>query len=299
MQRYFRKLSRGERLDDKPRSGRPPLRTSTLRRQLGQLLSRDPEAGSSRLAAALTRLQGRNVSLSTTLRVLHDIGRKWHRPVRKRLNAQQRTARVAFARAHLDDSWDDDWAYDESYFNLYRTGNRYWLKSSSEELESYPKLTRAQEKISIGIGVAISRGRKSALIVLSKGWKASELVSKFDSTLYPGLRWSNRLGKQSRLIIDNDGRHTTTAWKDYMARKQLRPLDPWPSNSPDLSPVENVFSYMKCYVESRHPSNAQELEKAVRDAWQAYPVAFTENLFDSMPRRMQQVMDTNGARIRY
>lgn len=299
MQSYFQKLTRGESLKDKPRSGRPPIRTSTLRRQLAQLLSQDPLASASVYASRLSHISGRRVSVRTIIRALHELGRTWRAPKRKRLTQRQRSERVAFARAHLRESWDGVWAYDECYFHLYRTSNRYWLKTSTDEMIQYPKLSRAQEKVSIGIGIAISRGNKSELILLSRGWTAPELKSKFDSTLLPSLNWTNRPGRQNRLLLDNDGRHHSPVFRQYMDEKGLRPIHPWPSNSPDLNPVENCFSWIKTYVERRFPSTEQELELAVRDAWRGYPTVFTERLLDSMPTRMQTVVKNNGGRIAY
>ena len=124
-------------------------------------------------------------------------------------------------------------------------------------------------------------------------------IDVFELTLYPSLGWSNRLGHQSRLMIDNDGRHQSHIWIESMERKRLRPLQPWPANSPDLNPIENVFSWMKAYVEREEPSTLQELKAAVRKAWRAYPLSATIHLMDSMPHRLQDVIQSRGRRIRH
>lgn len=227
------------------------------------------------------------------------MGYRWRVPVRQRLTKSQREARVAFAWEHLQDSWDETWAYDEAYFQLYRTKNRCWIKVSTEEATAPPHLTRAQERVSIGIAVAISRGRQSALTLLSSNWTADHLMDLFDASLYPSLDWSNRRGHQSRLIIDNDGRHPSHAWLQYMARRRLRPIRPWPSNSPDLNPIENVFAWMKASVEQAAPTTRPDLEAAIREAWRSYPIESTERLMDSMTDRLQAVIDNKGRRIKY
>lgn len=84
-----------------------------------------------------------------------------------------------------------------------------------------------------------------------------------------------------------------------MARRRLRPIRPWPSNSPDLNPIENVFAWLKVYVERAAPSTQQELEAAVRAAWESYPIESTERLMDSMTDRLQAVIDQEGRRIKY
>lgn len=230
------------------------------------------------------------------------MGYSWALPSRKRLTPAQKRARVAFARTHLQRSWDQVWNFDEAYFNLYRTQNRCWIRVSRLEIDertTYPKLRGVQEKISVVIGAAISRGRKSSLLFLDSGWNAEELRAKFHSQLFPSLHWSNRPRQRNELALDNDSRHKSNAWTTYVAEKHLRPIDPWPSNSPDLAPIENVFSWMKTEVEHAQPSTRGELASAIRDAWQRYPQSFTNHLMDSMPARLEKVLERNGGRIRY
>lgn len=54
-------------------------------------------------------------------------------------------------------------------------------------------------------------------------------------------------------MIDHDGRQKTAVWTQYVAQKRLRPLDDWSPNSPDFNAIENVFAWMKRFVEDREP----------------------------------------------
>ena len=119
----------------------------------------------------------------------------------------------------------------------------------------------------MGIAVAICRGRKSALAFLPKNWTAEDLVTVFDRDIYPSLGWSNRRGYENELILDNDGRHFSAAWRHYAEQKRLRPIRPWPANSPDLNPIERVFAWMKSYVEDMAPSTEASLREANTEAW--------------------------------
>ncbi len=75
--------------------------------------------------------------------------------------------------------------------------------------------------------------------------------------------------------------------------------------SSDLNPTENVGSMIKGLVKSQNPlitSNEQLLEalnhvyEQMRDvSWRQYFI----NLIDSMPRRLQTVIDSNGSYTRY
>lgn len=46
--------------------------------------------------------------------------------------------------------------------------------------------------------------------------------------------------------------------------KKIVLIQNWPANSPDLNPIENVWSWIKNEVSQYNPMNVTELEKALR-----------------------------------
>ena len=88
-------------------------------------------------------------------------------------------------------------------------------------------------------------------------------------------------------------------FKQLVKKCQIHPLSPWPSNSPDLNPIENVFSWMKRNVEKKLPTNEQDLSQAIIDAFRDIPEDHFKNLMDSMKNRIKTVTKLNGARIKY
>lgn len=302
MQHLFKKLRAGESLEDKPRSGGPRKLTSALRRSLAQIKAKHPYKSARWYARKLSEVRAQPVGVSTVKTALRQLDYRYRLVPRRTLTRAQMTARVAFASAHLTEDWAKRWSFDESYFNLYRNGNRYWVRTKTDDAVSQPskpKLSEAQEKVSVGIAVAICRGRKSALAFLPKGWSAADLVDVFARTLLPSLRWSNRRGYENELMIDHDGRHHSAVWRHYVEQQRLRPFPDWPSNSPDLNPVENVFAWMKRFVEDRDPRNEQQLKEAIQAAWDELPVEMTETLMDSLPHRLELVIARHGGRSGY
>ena len=62
-----------------------------------------------------------------------------------------------------------------------------------------------------------------------------------------------------RLQQDNDPKHTSRIANGFLDNNVPEVMD-WPSNSPDLNPIENLWAIVKRNVELRRPSNLSELE---------------------------------------
>jgi transposase len=87
-------------------------------------------------------------------------------------------------------------------------------------------------------------------------------------------------------------------WREFTVKKQLHPLSPWPSNSPDLNPIESLFAWMKRFVENDGPTNEATLKEAVIKAYDSIPEEHLA-LMDSIPMRLELTLKAKGARINY
>ncbi|XP_045035899.1 uncharacterized protein LOC123476948 [Daphnia magna] len=120
-------------------------------------------------------------------------------------------------------------------------------------------------------------------------------------------RWVVFTDEKSCSAIHN-ARHT----REWLAlHPQLIALD-WPTKGADMSPIENILGYLVCKLtksrtgdglpyHARDANNANLLFELVRNEWEK--LADNENilqhLIESMPERLQKVIDAEGGWTRY
>ncbi|KAK3534943.1 hypothetical protein QTP70_002025 [Hemibagrus guttatus] len=77
---------------------------------------------------------------------------------------------------------------------------------------------------------------------------------------------------------DNDPKHTARAMKEWLRKKHFEVLE-WPSQSPDLIPIENLWRELKIRVAQRQPQNITTLEEICMEEWAKLPATYNSNIF--------------------
>lgn len=75
----------------------------------------------------------------------------------------------------------------------------------------------------------------------------------------------------------------------------------WPAQSPDLNPIENLWPIVKRRLGQYDPAptNMTNLWERVQDEWNRIPKEVIENLVESMPSRVNQVIHNKGLWTKY
>ncbi|KAK3549437.1 hypothetical protein QTP86_001436 [Hemibagrus guttatus] len=69
---------------------------------------------------------------------------------------------------------------------------------------------------------------------------------------------------------DNDPKHTSKSTSEWLKNNKMKTLE-WPSQSPDLNPIEMLWHDLKKVVHARKPSNVAELQQFCKDEWAKIP----------------------------
>ena len=102
--------------------------------------------------------------------------------------------------------------------------------------------------------------------------------------LLPSAR-ALKMGRGWVFQHDNDPKHTAKATKEWLKKKHIKVLE-WPSQSPDLNPIENLWRELKVRVAKRQPRNLNDLEKICKEEWDKIPPEMCANLVANYKKRL-------------
>lgn len=124
---------------------------------------------------------------------------------------------------------------------------------------------------------------------------------KYLNILKSKLRLSaEKLGLNNEFVFqqDRDPKHTAKIVQNWFHTNRIEVLD-WPAQSPDLNPIEHLWSILKQAVSRQRPSNINSLKTIVNAEWMKMDKNICHKLVESMPRRCEAVIKAQGGHTKY
>ncbi|CAD6191162.1 unnamed protein product [Caenorhabditis auriculariae] len=113
--------------------------------------------------------------------------------------------------------------------------------------------------------------------------------------MLPHLR---AMGRGSVYQQDNDPKHTSLFVKDWFKSRRVNVMG-WPSQSPDLNPIEHLWEELERRCANKRAKNCNEKFSQLLSEWNQIPMSTIDTLLNSMQRRCQAVIDARGFATKY
>lgn len=102
------------------------------------------------------------------------------------------------------------------------------------------------------------------------------------------------------LVQDNSAVHRCGLVQEWLSSQEDITVFNWPSKSPDLNPIENLWGQMVLNWDTSEVKSKQKLDEEVNRSWELLRnSSLCSNMVMSMNSRLRQIIDSEGHPLRY
>lgn len=291
------------------RSGRPRKLSDRAKRAVVLLAQKNRRLG----LAALGNSVNPKVSSSTIRRVLSESG--YHRRAARRkpyLRKDHIKLRQQWATKYKQwkyNHWQHIIWSDESYIHIGDNKGRVYITRRPNETYDDDCLIWSFNQSSVRVMVwgCFAQNYKGPLVMLDYpggaggGMNTERYIEQVLDPVVLGI-YRDLKGSRRYMYYQQDGAsfHKSKKTLRWFSKEGVQ-LFFHPPNSPDLNPIENLWSILKQRIRSRPhpPTSVDELKQAVQEAWDSITIDEINALVQSMPERVQQVLSAKGGHTSY
>jgi transposase len=289
VKRWLKRWKQSKDLTDAPRSGRPRATTPKEDQRIVALAEQQTFVTSRDIANQLNK-KGVEINERTVQRRLNEAGAKYNRPLSKPLLTENhREKRLEWAEDQRTTNWDQVIFSDETTIRMNSVKGLVW------NLPGKKKIVRTvKHPIKVNVWGCFSARGFGRVVCFNENLNANLMCDIYKYGLLSTAR--KQFGHDStlwKLQEDNDPKHTSKLATNWRMNNNVQKID-WPSMSPDIAPIENVWQLLKMKLRKKKLSTYQSLVSAIKREWKSLSPELAIKLVHSMNNRISEVIENDG-----
>jgi len=297
--KFFRNYDERKSLTPLPRTGRPPKLSASDVKKIQLCIKRDRRITVDKIQS-LCSLQ--HVHKSTIRRAIRFRTKFKNRLCKKKpfISVKNMRKRILWCKQHQ--GWSmDDWKHvvwsDESPFTFRcKIRPRAWMTTGDQYNVACMQGTLKHDK-KINVWGCFADGKIGKIHLIDGIMDRhvyldilKEVAKPCCEELFPDDDYM--------FMQDNDPKHTSKSVLRWI-KTNINTIDWWPAQSPDLNPIENLWSKLNKACRGRQCCSEEELFNTLKTAWNNLDPTYLTKLVESMPNRMFEVLKSRGGPTRY
>ena len=294
-----------KQVEDRPRSGRPKILSEEEEKALVKAVEHDRTLTANKIFndQNLNPPGPSHISSRTISRTLNSYGLLDSTDVIEEIpeEAIKQRLRLALKWQKENLNWERVVFSDESDLFPDKQGKLHYRRYKGERVDLDLGITYRWDPRKVKVWGAISHNGVGTLIRYNETVKKSVYIEFLQRTLlsdFPLLRGTKTRQGKYLFQHDNARPHTALDTKKFLTDNRISVLV-WPSYSPDISIIENVWGFIKeeLFKKNNQLETADDTWREIEKIWYTKVNYIVQNLYSSLPNRVQTILELGGLRI--